>query len=456
MNTSLATKTRMDHYAWSGHNPRQNAASKVAVSFERASFHNPAGYIASQWTGSLASAELANDIVRCFTFRDGSRALDCTKAFRQVRKAFGTNFNFAFGFPASEDFKFGIAEQVGEKVRDFVLNGNNPDVEVLDRADDGETLVIATGERSHRFGIPIFVRLDVHPLNAGPNLVLDNILFTDWEGNSIAGIADIPERICDNDVRHADRAFRQILGKDYDVFGVNASLYRAWDDAHANSLSEFTVDLSDFQETSECGTCICQFMRQGGAWDISLVLDGEEWTLGELAGEQIELVADPRATGRAVDAIRDAIACLSQDDSKVFIDFRHLFDERHLSRFSDGFAELARKNPNAARGQFLQKLRRELSSQNCEKWIPFFYHAGFEKHQLAGSEIDSEVALMIPLFLTDEDSEHGIPSTYLVACLKENSDGHRECSFPTILSGRLAEMNSRYFRRAVRNGLRAA
>lgn len=432
----------------------KGAAGKVAVSFERVNFLTE--YVSPQWSGSLASVELANDVARCFTFRDGGRALDCAKAFRQVRKAFGANFDFAFGFPSSENFKFAVAEKVGEKVRDLVLNGTNPGVEVSERADGGKTLVVATGERSHRFDIPVFVRLDVHPLNLGPKLVLDHLLLTDGKGSSIAGLADIPERICGRDVRHADRAFREILGVDFDVLGVNASLYGAWDEAHADSLAEFTIDLSAFQETRECGTCICRFRRQWGAWDISFVLDGEEWKLGELAGEHPELVADPKTTERSVDAIRNSLARLAQDDSKLFLDFRHLFDARHMSRFSDGFAEFARKNPSAASGKFLQTLRRELASQNCEAWIPFFYHAGFEKHQLAGAEIDSEVALMIPLFLTDEDSEHGIPSTYLVACLKENSDGHRECSFPTILSGRLAEMNSRYFRRAVRNGLRAA
>ncbi len=458
MKNSFTTKTGMTYKSCRNTHSRFESTSKVAVSVERMSLCNTAEYVAPQWTGSLASVELANDIVRCFTFRDGGRALDCAKAFRQVRKAFGTNFDFAFGFPASEDFKFEIAEQVGEKVRDFVLNGNNPDIAAFDRADGGETLVVATGERSHTFGnsIPVFVRLDVHPLNMGPNLVLDHILFTDRDGNSICGLADIPERICDHDVRNADRVFREILGSDYDVFGVNASLYRAWDEACANSLAEFSVDFSAFLEASEYGTCLCQFMRQGGVWYISLVLDGEEWTLGEFAGEQTELVADPKATERAVDAIRNSIARLSQDDSKVFIDFRHLFDERHLSRFSGSFAEFARKNPSEARGKFLKTLRRELSSQNCEAWIPFFYHAGFEKHQLAGAEIDSEVALMIPLCLEDDDGEHRTPSTYLVACLKEDADGHRECAFPTILSGCQAERNSRYFRRAVRNGLRAA
>ena len=432
----------------------KGAAGKVAVSFERVSFLTE--YVSSQWSGSLASVELANDVARCFTFRYGGRALDCAKAFRQVRKAFGANFDFAFGFPASENFKFAVAEKVGEKVRDLVLNGTNPGVEVSERADGGKTLVVATGERSHRFDIPVFVRLDVHPLNLGPKLVLDRLLLTDGKGSSIAGLADIPERICDHDVRNADRVFREILGSDYDVFGVNASLYRAWDEACANSLAEFSVDFSAFLEASEYGTCLCQFMRQGGVWYISLVLDGEEWTLGEFAGEQTELVADPKATERAVDAIRNSIARLSQDDSKVFIDFRHLFDERHLSRFSGSFAEFARKNPSEARGKFLKTLRRELSSQNCEAWIPFFYHAGFEKHQLAGAEIDSEVALMIPLCLEDDDGEHRTPSTYLVACLKEDANGHRECAFPTILSGCQAERNSRYFRRAVRNGLRAA
>jgi hypothetical protein len=430
------------------------AAGKVAVSFERLGFLTE--HVSPQWTGSLASAELANDVARCFTFRDGGRALDCAKAFRRVRKALGTNFDFAFGFPASEDFKLGIADKVGEKVRDFVLNGTNPGVGVSERADGGKTLVVATGERSRRFDIPVFIRLDVHPLNLGPKLVLDHLLLTDGEGSSIAGLADIPERICDRDLRHADRAFREVLGRDFNVLGVNASLYSAWDEAHANALAEFTIDLSAFQETRECGTCICRFKRQLGSWDISFVLAGEEWTLGELAGEHPELVADPKETERAVDAIRNSIARLSQDDSKFFLDFRHLFDARHLSRFSDGFAELARKNPSAAKRKVLQTLRRELSSRNCEEWIPFFYHSGFEKHQLAGAEIDSEVALLIPLYLTDEDCAPRIPSTYLVACLNEDSDGHRECVFPTILSGRQAEMNSRYFRRAVRNGLRVA
>ena len=442
---------KFDDIVSTSNQTRPDKTWRVVITRERMSFFNPAEFVPTQQTGCLTDPGLAKDIVRCFTFADGIRALDCSRTFRQIRKVFGANCGFVFGFPADDDFKFGLAEALGNKIRSFVLNGQCPGIEVFDRADGGEVLVVATGERSQRFNVPVFVRLDVHTLEDGPYLGLDRILFTDRDGNSFAGIADIPDRIWYNDVRHADKAFRETLGTDFDVFGVNAHLYRGWDEANSKGASEFSVNLSEFQRKLGSGTTGCRFLQRDGAWQITLIVDGKETALGTIVGDCPEFVVDPKAAELAVAATRDAIVRLSQDDSEVFLDFRHLFDERHLPRFSDGFAALVRENPNAARNRFVQTLRRELSSQNC-KAIPFFYHAGLEKRLLVGAEIDSEIALMIPLSLTDEDCEHGIPSTYLVACVKEDADGHRECAFPTILSGRQAEMNYRYFRRAVRNG----
>lgn len=458
MNKAFITPKNQNSKSGSKPHSHIDATGKVAVAFERMSFYNTAEYVPLQWSGSLASIELTNDIVRCFNFHDGGRALDCTKAFWRIRKAFGTNFDFAFGFPAGEDFRFGIAEEVGARIRNYVLNGRDPNVEVIAETHGKKVLLVDMGESSTRFGIPVFVRLDVHPLNGERCLFLDHILFTDCDGNSICGIADIPDRICNNDVRHADRAFRAILGKDYDVLGVNMGLFRAWDEASAKSSSEFSVDLSAFQKERESGTTICQFTRQDGIWNISLDLDGEEWTLGEIVGNSPELVADPLATECALDATRCALMRLSSDDAQIFIDYRHLFDEKHLIRFSDSFIKVIRKDPTTARTEFKKALRLELddSTRKCDDWIPSLYHAGIEKVLIAGASIDSEAALLIPLYLTDEDRERRIPSTYLVACLKESSDGSTVCAFPTVLSGRQAEMNHRYYRRAVRNGLRAA
>ena len=338
----------------------------------------------------------------------------------------------------------------------FVLRGQCPGLEAFDRADGGQTLVVATGKQSLRFNVPVFVRLDVHSSENGPFLELDRILFSDGDGNSIAGIADIPDRIWHEDVRHADRAFRETLGKEYDVLGVNSSLFDAWDKAKSNSLPEFSVNLSAFQKMRGSGTTICQFSHRDGAWRIMLILDGEEATLGKIVGNCAEFVADPQATEQALAATRRAFARFSIDDT--FVDFRHIFDAKHLIRFSDAFARLVRKDYALARSRFQLALREALddSSRNPESWMPFFYHAGFEKNLMVGARIDSEVALLIPLYLADEDSEGKIPSTYLVACAKETSDGLSVCAFPTILSARQAEMNHRYFRRAVSNGLRAA
>ena len=434
------------------------ATGTVAITRERVSFVNATERIPTPWAGCLVDAELANDIVRCFTFADGVRALDCSKAFRQVRKLFGANFDFVFGFPADDDFKFGLADALGDKIRSFVLNGRCAGIEAFDRADGGKTLVVATGKQSLRFDMPIFMRFDVRWLENGPGLELDRILFTDREGYSIAGIADIPDRIWYDDVRRADRAFRETLGKDYDVFGVNASLYETWDEADSKGFSEFSVDLSEFQEAHGSGTTICRFTRRDEGWHITLVVDGEESPLGEIVGNCAEFVADPQATEQALAATRCAFARFSLDNNGAFVDFRHIFDEKHLVRFSDAFARLVRKDYNLAKSRFQGALRVALvdSSRNPESWMPFFYHAGSERNLLVGARIDSEVALLIPLYLTDEDSERKIPSTYLVACAKETSEGLPVCAFPTVLSARQAEMNHRYFRRAVSNGLRAA
>ena len=428
-----------------------------------------------KFASSWASPSLAHEIVREFNFAYGDRILDCKAAFKQIRKTFGGNFAFAFGFEADEAFRLKVASKVAARLRNFVLNQHEPDVTVCDRLTNGlvsvessiqditdcygRTILVSTGESSFYFGIPVFLRLDVEaPKDDSALLQLDRILFTDENGDSIAGMADITDWV--EDLENADRAFKEVLGHEYDVLHTNARIYAAW---CASAGKDFSVDLTDVQEERVCNEIICKFEHRHIAWHdgwcISFVLDGAKWLMSEYAHDMGDLVASWPATRVALaDSIR-AFRNLSLEEALKGINFAHIFDENHLKRYSDGSADIVRTDSHSARKIFEEALDSALERlcDDDDAWLPFFFNRGSEKSVTwAGDSFDANLSLLAPLYLSDEDRERHVPSVYLVACLKTLKDGKKQCVFPSVLSVSQAASNNRYFRRALRNWNRAA
>lgn len=433
----------------------------ISVLLERKQVQNEEpGKMCPHLATANASVELAKAIVGMFNFADRTRALDCYDAFRQIRRAFGNSFDFVFGSLTSDDFKLRVASAAAEKLRTFLLVGESSDVQrfllengrLVAAHERGPTvricecydhaLLIHTGEVPSSFDLPVYLRLDVSvPRNENALLQLERILFVDKVGNSIAGLADIPEKIAD--VGLADRAFRKVLGRDYDVLAVNACLYNAWRSSDGNT---FDVDVSEYQEEHEA--IACRFVRESDVWRLHLVVNGKSCSLREIIGEDADLFVNWPEVKQAWDDVRNMFMTLSLDKAMQAVAFEHVFDEEHLTRLSDGFGEFFLKDPSSAGVRFANALADAIAllREDYSAWKPFLYHRGAErKVRYIGEAIDSKFSLMAPLYLTEEACHHCLPSAYLVACLSKSEDGIIHCVFPTVINRMHALMNYRHF-----------
>ena len=420
----------------------------------------------SGFMDTRASNYLANAVVRCFNFANGERLLDCYAAYQHVRKIFGSSFAFCFGVTDTDgDFKLKVANECAKNLRIFLLHGGESGVTLCDREVEGlspveisapsvqdcfgRSLLIPTGEVSLTHNVPVFLRVDVvEPTSAKALLQVERILFADEWGNALAGLADIPEPVAG--VQDADKAFRAILGGDYEVLRTNARLYHAWSMACGD---EFDVDLAGCQspEYDEGRDVICHFRRQEGWWHLTFRIDGEEYSIGEIVGNDKILVANWTETKCILDALRCNIKRLSPDEAMNAVDFDHILDANHLERFSDGFIEMMCDDPEVAGVRLYEGIYdalEKLSGQH-NTCLQFFFNRGQERGvKYAGESFDAVPSLMIPLFLTSADRERCVPSVYLVACLATKADGTVECEFPTVLDVVHATLNHKHFRRA--------
>ena len=412
----------------------------------------------------LASDYLANTVVRYFNFANGDRMLDCHAAYSQVRRIFGSSFAFCFGF-AEDDFKLKVAKGCAAKLRMFLLHDGESGVALCDREAEGlspvgisapsvqdcfeRSLLIPTEEVSLAHNVSVFLRVDVvEPANAKALLQVERILFSDEKGNSLAGLADIPEPVAG--VQDADKAFKAVLGADYEVLGTNALLYHAWLMACGE---EFDVDLAECQspDYSEGRDVICHFRREDGWWHMTFCINGKEYRIGEIVGNDKVLVADWSEAKCALETLCRKIKGLSPDQAMNAVALDHILDENHLERFSDGFIEMMRDDPEAAGVRLYEGVQEALEKlRGCHNaYLPCFFNHGQECGvKYAGESFDAVPSLLIPLFLTDSDRERCVPSVYLVACLTTRVDGIVECEFPTVLDVVRATMNYKRFRRA--------
>ena len=442
---------------------------QIVITRDSSSFYGKgnAESLPHELVSSLASTTLAGEIVRLFNLVDGSRILDCFTAFRQVCKAFGSTFAFVFGF-ASDDFKRKIAEVSAGKLRAFLFHDRGTGVMLYDREVDGlfpveinapsvqdcfgRSLLIPTGEVSLAHNVPVFLRVDVvEPTNARALLEVEHIMFADKLGNSLAGLADIPEPVVG--VQDADKAFKAVLGSNYEVLGVNALLFHAW--SMACNEEFFDVDLTGFQspEYDESRDVICHFRCQGGWWHLTFSIFGNEYGLGQVVDDKTVLSASWSETKRSLEALLQKLKTVTPDQVIQSLDFDHILDEVQLLRFSPGFYALLQNDPGAAGECLFEGVSEALEKMNGNDnfCLPFFYNGGMERiPKYAGESFTAVPSLQIPLYLVEADRERRIPTTYLVAYLGMQADGTTTCEFPTVLDAMTATLNHKHFRRAFR------
>ena len=421
------------------------------------------------FTDTRASDCLANSVVCLFDFANGERMLDFYAVYSRVRKIFGNSFAFCFGF-GGDNFKIRVAKHCADQLRAFLLRDGESGVALCDREVEGlspvelsapsvhdcfgRSLLISTGEVSLMRDIAVYLRVDVRePTNSRSILEVQHIMFSDERGNSLAGLADIPEPVAG--VQDADKAFKSALGPDYDAVGVNAQLFRAWSLA---CRDEFDVDLTAFvsPDYDDNRDVICHFRRRKGWWHWAFSINGEEYRIGELIGIDKTLAANWSEATCAVDSLFRRIKALSPDQVIAAVNFDHILDANHLARFSDSYIEILSNDPETAGVRLYEGIQEAIGNLSCHKsaYLPFFFNRGQERGvKYAGEAFETVPSLLLPLYLTNADRERCVPSGYLVACLATKVDGSSECKFPTVLDVATATVNHRHFRHAVRRGL---
>ena len=417
-------------------------------------------------TGALATPELANQICRQFNYGSGERALDAHRAFHSVRQAWGSSLDWSLGMVASEALKMDLALKVSKRLRDFLRGAPDTGVHVLRRAVtvDGETdfatvevgrfpaadcygrtLLVPTGEVSRRFQCELWLRLDVEaPADDRSVLMLKHMLFASEEGYSLAGLADVADRISDLPV--AADALTSVLGTGYDVLAVNGLLFEHWAMHNEHpGCDEFEVDLAAASSKVPCHPVVVSFRRAGSSqpWTLSFLLDSDfkvpfaYYRASGLCVDVEEVQSQHRKMVAACNRLQkpDIIRSLNLEH---FVDHPERFGElREAVESGTAFAAIIEESVKAV-ARF---------KADARTGLVVLYHAGREgRLQLVGDAVKTEVGILLPLFLTLSARHLQVPTCYMVMHLR---DGH--IGFPTVLDVETAEANTRRCRRALRN-----
>lgn len=400
---------------------------------------------------SACSKELARDLMAAaFNLADGTRVVDAQKSYRAFRKTFGSSFDWVLGRIATKMEKSHMAEVVGGHLRAWTLNGKSDGVVCKSKPDGALTLVVSTDTKSSRFG-DVFLRFDIKAPDSMKSLYdLYHICLSTEEGRSIAGLADIPDYI--QDLEFAAKAFAEAFGPDYDVMKVNGDLYEGWVEAIEHDPVALSFDV-------EVCHSLVHFERAfvAGPWQISIEFCEGFRGLGEFAGPG--LTVDPDDVYSQWNGMRQAFCNLSDLEVISAVNVEHALVD-HFDRLgSASFQEWFLADVEGATNQFLAEAIRAVGRFRNDRsaWALTLYHGGNEHNVVwSGDSTSTKVQLLAPLFLDAEAVASQVPSTCLVATLIEDKAADKmKCCFPSILDVSTAGVNHRFFRSAVRRGIKS-
>lgn len=405
--------------------------------------------------GSMCTKEFAQDlIVTAFNLTDGTRVVDARKGYCSFRKTFGSSFDWVLGRIASEMEKYHMAEVVGGHLRSWVLNGESSGVVGKSRPDGALTLIVTTDTKSSRFG-DVFLRLDLQATDGERSLYdLCRVCLSTAEGRSIAGLADIPDYI--QDLEFASKAFAEAFGADYDVMRVNGDLYEGWVEAIEQNPEVLAFDA----EVGHClGRRIVHFERAfvTGPWQVSIEACDGFHELGEFAGPG--LTVDPNDVYSQWYGMHQSFCGLSESEVISAVNIEHAVVDNFDRLGSTEFQERLLTDTESATKQFLSEVIRAVDRFRNDRraWALTLFHGGHEHDVVqSGDAAPTQVQLLAPLFLDAESLASKIPSTCLVATLTKDKEANEmKCCFPSILDVKTAGMNHRFFRSAVRRGMKS-
>ena len=401
--------------------------------------------------GSMCSKDLAHNLIEtAFNLTDGTRIVDAQKSYRSFRKTFGSSFDWVIGRIATGMEKSHMAEVVGGHLRAWTLNGKSGGVVCKSKPNGALTLVVSTVTKSSRFG-DVFLRLDLQTADSVKTLFdLRHICLATEEGRSIAGLADIPDYI--QDLEFAAQAFAEAWGPDYDVLNVNGNLFEGWVEAIEHNPETLSFDV-------EACHSLVHFERAfvTGPWQVSIEACDGFHELGEYAGPGLKV--NPNDVYFQWYGMHQLFCGLSEPEVISAINVEHALVDNFDRLGSAEFQERLLTDTESATKQFLSEVIRAVDRFRDDRraWALTLYHGGRE-HDIvkSGDSAPTQVQLLAPLFLDAEAVASQVPSTCLVATLIKDEDADKlKCCFPSILDVATAGVNHRFFRSAVRRGMKS-
>ena len=422
-----------------------------------------------------ARADEVVGFCRSLNYSDGTRIVDVSPVYEQVRKMFGTQGDWGFDLKITEAIRTRISNAMSSELRKLVAGDPGCNVRVLAWVYRGGkptrvevkseglrslpeefTAIVPTGVVSARYGREVWVRFDlVASEQDGVLFRARSVLLSGEEGESIVGFGDIPDYIHSLDGIHL--GLKNFLGHAPDVLSVNAAVFEGW---WSNRFSkagqdEFTVDIGEV-DNDGCRMEIV-FSRVAGlrSWSLFFKRSGELHPVEDYI-PGLDLAVKPH---EAEAEWKHLISMFTASfDIWSSIHYKHVFED-HLERYPEDYLQSVIADPEAMGRCFNAEVADTIGSlrRDSRSWIPGVYHAGQEADlEFEGESICSSVYLMAPLYLTRAAREMGCPTVYLVATLKRDEDGVEKCWFPTVLSVDMAFSNMRNLRRAIRNSIGAA
>ena len=421
---------------------------------------------------------VANDFIsRAFNDPYGRRLVDVSNpaVFKRLRRSLGYSLAWTLKEnKVSAAIRNRIADHVGYELSSFVAGRKSSGVRVFRRERDndgmyhlvpelkpvkswnrianGSAVLVPTGVVSPRIADEeVYLRMDVSRSHCKRSMfIASEILFTNSNGRSVAGFADVGEYVVNIDDAHS--ALSNVFGVEYNEAECNAAIFESWwqHKLAAPNSDIIRVPLRVFDDGEIAMTL--NRLDEGG-WTASLDVFGHVAPLSEFASEH-ELVLDSQTAVAEHDFLEAAFKrCFpfGGDDAviKSAVDLDHVFRERK-DRFTLDFQKKIQQDYDAAVEEFIGALRHTLATPSL--WETTLYFNGTEKGLAHyGDTANARVQLVFPIFLSDDERDLESPSVYVVGDWAQDIiTGRGECVFPTVLTRAQVFCNRTILRRAIR------